>query len=240
MNFGESATVTITGKANAAGDAIDTASVSNPDQPDNNSSNQTSTVTTTIAPPLAPAYGESFNLRVVSGAVLVRLPGTTTFVALTELTNIPQGSEVDTTNGRVEITSASDPAGDTQTAEFYDGRFILAYAPARIGTAPIPPGTPLTLVTQLELSLPLNCATKRRTAAPPPGKVRSLWGTGQGTFRTRGRYASAAVRGTDWFVQDTCKTTTVKVRAGTVDVYDIVLTRHVFVTAPKSYTAKKK
>jgi hypothetical protein len=34
--------------------------------------------------------------------------------------------------------------------------------------------------------------------------VRQLWGNGKGSFRTRGRYATATVRGTNWLTADRC------------------------------------
>jgi hypothetical protein len=48
------------------------------------------------------------------------------------------------------------------------------------------------------------------------------------------------VRGTEWFVGDTCTTTTVRVRHGRVDVYDIVRRRHVFVTTGHRYVARRR
>jgi hypothetical protein len=246
LGFGSSATVAILTKVVAAGDAIDTATVSNSDQPDGNGSNQSATATTAVAappPPVAPpVYGQTANVDVVSGTVLIRLPGTSDFVPLSGLTSIPEGTELDTTKGRVALTSASDPANDTQTSEFYDGRFVFSYEQPKVGSVAPLPGTPTTLVTQLVLSQPLTCPTKKkktRTLAAP-AKQRSLWGSGKGNFRTRGRYAAATVRGTVWFTQDTCTTTTVRVTEGTVDVFDFVLNRHFLVPAGSSHTAKKK
>jgi uncharacterized repeat protein (TIGR01451 family) len=246
LGFGSVSTTSIVTKVTAAGDAINTASVSNPDQPDPTPGNSTTTTTVPVAPPppaaAPPVYGQSFDVRPVSGTVLVRLPGTSTFVPLTDVANVPNGTEIDVTKGRVEITSASDPANDQQTAQFYDGRFILVYASPDIGTVPLPPGTPATLYTSLVLSTPLDCRTKskRQRAQTPLKKVRSLWGTGKGNFRTRGKYAAASVRGTIWFTQDTCTTTTVRVQEGLLDVYDFVLNRHFLVGPGQSHTARKK
>jgi hypothetical protein len=246
LGFGSTATVTMATKVTAAGTAMNTASVSNPDQPDPNGSNSTTTTTTTIAAaPTAvgpPVYGESFNLRPVSGTVLVKLPGTADFVPITDVQNVPEGTEVDANKGSVELTSGSDPSGGLQTAIFYFGRFVITYEPPKIGTVPTPPGSTTNLVTQLLLSEPLTCPSskqQRRTAAAT-AKKRSLWGTGKGNFRTRGKFAAATVRGTYWFTQDTCTTTFEKTRVGEVDVYDFVLAKHIFVDAGQSYTAKKK
>ena len=71
-------------------------------------------------------------VRVVSGKVLIKYPAgkappggsTTKFAPLTGAVNIPMGSVIDTTKGRIALTSAADTGGKkTQTAEFYDGIF---------------------------------------------------------------------------------------------------------------------
>ncbi len=58
----------------------------------------------------------------VSGQVTIRPRGATKFVPLSGLTDIPDGSEVEATNGRVVITAAT-PTGKTVSAEVYGGRF---------------------------------------------------------------------------------------------------------------------
>ena len=55
----------------------------------------------------------------------MRLKGTTAFVAVTALSSIPVGSELDLTKGRVQLTSTA-AAGATQTAVFYQGRAVSA------------------------------------------------------------------------------------------------------------------
>ena len=67
--------------------------------------------------------------------------------------------------------------------------------------------------------------------------VRRLWGRGKGKFRTRGRYASAAIRGTWWLTADYCNRTLVTVKQGTVTVRDLVKKKTVIVSAGKSYSA---
>ena len=51
--------------------------------------------------------------------------------------------------------------------------------------------------------------------------VRRLWVKGKGKFRTRARYASAAIRGTWWLTADYCDRTQVSVREGSVLVTDL-------------------
>ncbi len=52
--------------------------------------------------------------------------------------------------------------------------------------------------------------------------VRRLWGKGKGRFRTRGRFSSGTVRGTNWLTQDFCEGTLTRVVEGAVSVYDLV------------------
>jgi IPT/TIG domain len=87
--------------------------------------------TTAIVPPTplpevaftpvpAPQLGVTGNVAPVSGTVLVRVPPSTTFVPLASLRQIPFGSLIDATHGRVSVTTAA-PHGGTQTGEFFEG-----------------------------------------------------------------------------------------------------------------------
>ena len=68
--------------------------------------------------------------------------------------------------------------------------------------------------------------------------VRRLWGKGKGRFRTRGRYSSGTVRGTNWITTDFCDGTDTRVVAGIVRVYDLVAKKWVLLEAGQSYFAK--
>ncbi len=84
------------------------------------------------------------------------------------------------------------------------------------------------------------CKRKKASASRATATViRQLWGNGSGHFRTRGRYAAATVRGTNWLTADRCDGTQVKVRRGVVAVLDIPLRKTVTVRAGKSYLAKQ-
>jgi hypothetical protein len=83
-------------------------------------------------------------------------------------------------------------------------------------------------------------AKRKRTPASveqakPRRPVRRLWGDGEGSFRTGGRYGAATVRGTIWLVEDYCNGTLIRVREGTVTVRDQVRKRTVTVSAGESY-----
>jgi hypothetical protein len=156
--------------------------------------------------------------------VYVRLAGTSTFVELTSPQQIPVGSELDTTAGRVRVTTANGKPKQTQTADFYQGRFVFTQPKAKVP------------VTVLVLSGPLGCPKKHFAASDK--KKRRLWGSGKGKFRTRGKNATASVRGTIWLTQDTCTTTLVHVKRGVVDVFDLAKQKHVVVKAGHTYIAR--
>ena len=69
-------------------------------------------------------------------------------------------------------------------------------------------------------------------------KTRKLWGDGSGSFRTRGQYSAATVRGTQWLVQDSCAGTLTQVKKGVVSVFDQVKKKTILLKAGKSYLAR--
>jgi hypothetical protein len=167
-----------------------------------------------------PVAGKSVGAREVSGTVLVRAPGSSTFVPL-DPSVLKNGAEVDARKGRVEITRA-----DGGKAQFYDGLFKLSQSSG---------------ITTLTLSEKLDCSKQgRAAAAAAKPKTRKLWGDGKGKFRTKGSYSAATIRGTKWLVQDTCTTTLTRVAQGSVSVRDDVKHKTVVVRAGKRYTARAR
>jgi hypothetical protein len=182
------------------------------------------------APLPPPVAGKTINAVTKSGTVLIKLPGTSTFVALGPGQQIPVGTTVDTTKGRVALTSAADTKGKTQTADFYDGVFKVGQTK---GAKP---------VTELALVEQLSCAATKSSASAAAAKKKSrkLWGDGAGQFRTRGQFSSATVRGTNWLTEDRCDRTLTKVKRGTVAVRDFAKRKTVLVKAGKQYLARAK
>jgi hypothetical protein len=170
-----------------------------------------------------PVYHKTVVAIPVSGKVLIKKPGSSTFTELDGSQGIPLGSTIDVRKGRIALTSVPKKGGSPETAEFYDGIFKLTQ-----------PGS----ITELRLVEALACGSAHAAAKKP--KSRKLWGEGSGSFRTRGQYSSATVRGTTWLVQDTCTSTLTRVKKGTVAVNDFVKHKTVLVRAPKSYTARRK
>jgi Ca2+-binding RTX toxin-like protein len=181
-------------------------------------------VTVSVAATAPPILGATVNVQPVAGTVLVRLPGTDRFVPLSSLASIPVGSTVDTTAGRVLLTQAR-PQGTRESAEFYEGTFTIGQAPAGESVA----------VLRLEGGDFGECGGTNGFFAEKP--KRRLWGAGKGSFRTRGRFSAATVRGTTWYTADGCDGTLTRVAEGSVTVTDFVRDLEVVVSAGQSYLA---
>jgi hypothetical protein len=201
---------------------------------------------------LPPIPGKTFDARVVSGQVFMRVAGgpgrraTNGFIPLEGAENVPMGALLDTRAGRVAVTSAADTSGSrAQTADFYDGVFqVRQSVPAK------KPKRAKALTTDLVLRgepARSQCARQQgaRSAAVtknkgPKAVLGQLWGSGKGRFRTSGTYSSATVRGTIWLVQDECDGTLTKVTRGTVQVRDLKRKKTIIVEAGQSYLARAK
>jgi hypothetical protein len=174
-----------------------------------------------VGPAPPPVFHESVVARPVSGTVLVKRPGSKRFVKLVA-GQVPLGSSVDATHGRLAVSSVPSKTGRPQTVQLYSGQFKVTQ-----------PGK----VTQFTLNAPLaSCA--RASAAKKKPRARRLWGDGKGSFRTAGRYSAATVRGTRWLVQDTCAGTLTRVVRGVVSVRDNVRHRTITLRAGKKYLAR--
>jgi hypothetical protein len=180
----------------------------------------------------APVEGHNVNLATVSGTVLVRLPGSKSFIRLAQSgQQVPTGTDVDVTQGRLTLVAAAAPMGPaTKTADFYGGVFKVGQPASGNGSV------------DLKLDGPLaTCKTfsgARAAKAKPPKKPKSrlVWGDGHGTFKTVGQSGSAAVTGTKWRVEDRCDgSTLVTVARGTVKVTDNARHKTVPVKAGHSY-----
>jgi hypothetical protein len=181
-----------------------------------------------LPPPVA---GKTVNLKVKNGTVRFKLPGSKRFVTLTDPKQVPLGTIIDTTHGRVTLTSAADTGGDTQHAWFYRGIFKVGQTK---GSKP---------VTSLALAGPKpSCGARGATAVAAKKKkpkTRRLWGDGSGSFRTQGQFSSATVRGTRWVVIDECRGTLTIVTKGVVAVRDFRRHKTVLVRAGHRYLARR-
>jgi len=163
----------------------------------------------------------------------VKLPGSNTYVPLSEAKDLPNGTTV-SLGGKAQI-QLDDTSGNHMI--FYgqsDGvpsQFIFQ-------------GTKGGVV-QLQLtgggsSSSHSYSLNRPGAKTKPKKpTRRLWGSGKGKFTTKGKYASATVRGTNWLIADYADHTLVTVRRGLVAVQNFVTKKTVLVPAGHSVIVRK-
>ena len=184
---------------------------------------------TPTPPPAPPQYHRNVVVRPVSGTVKIRVPGTRRYVLLERAQNVPLGSSIDVRHGRVRLTSARSRNGTTQAATFYSGVFKVtqrgSYTELKLGGPPV------------------VCSSGASASSARKKKrhhTRRLWGRGSGSFRTRGHYSAATVRGTTWLVQDSCRGTLTRVVRGVVAVRDRVRHRTILLRAHKRYLARPR
>jgi hypothetical protein len=178
-----------------------------------------------------PQFAREVGAGTVSGTVRVRVPGSNAFAVLGPADQIPVGSVVDTRGGRVRITIA-DRTGKLWSTDFYEGLFKVTQPRRLKGIAE------MVLVGE---NRKICGRTGARAAGKPRGKsVAHLWGSGSGPFRTKGKYASSAIRGTTWNTDDRCNGTLVTVTEGSVTVRDFVKKKNVVVFAGKQYFARAR
>lgn len=245
---GASARITILGRATAPGPAVNSVVVSglgeSPSLLGNNQlTARTAVVRKQFEPPAdvpPPVFKKSVDAALVTGTVKFRRPGSNVFEILADGVQLPLGTEFDTTTGTMLLTSATDAQGAVQTAEFWDGFFVVKQTTVETRKT----FTDLTL-TRGDFSVCRNPRKLAANGAKPPRKkksttTRKLWGKGQGQFRTKGKYSSAAIRGTQWLTADRCDGTLTSVREGVVAVNDFGLRRTIVVRAGQSYLARPK
>jgi len=185
----------------------------------------------TLAPAAPPALGHSVAVSAGSGTVLVRLPGSSRALTLSDAASVPVGSIVDSRRGSVALKVGL-PGKRTQTGTFHGGLFEVRQPAGGQG------------MTELVLRGPLpTCAAGSARAAATTAKrpPRGLCGRDDhGRFRTRGSNSVATVRGTAWYVADRCDGTLTRVTRGSVSVRDLRADRTVTVRAGHSYLARRR
>jgi hypothetical protein len=193
-------------------------------------------------------YGETVLVAPISGTPSVHLPagsggsarrirsrqsplnlaGRRGFTPLSGSMQIPVGSSLDTTRGRVRITSARKPNKKaTETGEFYGGVFKV------IQPKHGKPTTEVVLISRRRGARRPRLTRRRR-------QNNGLWGNAKGNYVTKGRHGSATVRGTRrtiWFTRDRRNGTFFKVKKGRVLVRDSTRHRKVFLHAGQHYLA---
>ena len=194
-----------------------------------------------LPPPVPPVAGETFNAAPESGEVLVRRPDDGALIPLQEGASLPVGTRLDSRNGAVELETAPGAgfAGKVQHARFSGATFKVGQPRGKGRVVSIDlqhgdfescPGAPATRSKAGSRAVARAAARSKR--------VRAIFGSGKGRFRTKGRHAAATVRGTVWSIEDRCDATVTTVREGVVDVEDFTNGKTVAVRAGRNYTAR--
>jgi streptogramin lyase len=202
---------------------------------------------TVPAPAFTPRLGSVVVVRPSRGTVTVRRPGSRTATRLgADGGTIPVGSVVDTRKGAVELISALDNAGRTQTGTFSAGRFEVRQPRGANGrTDLLLRGGKFKACRRAGRAATASTAGVRAVTSAKRKRsrraVRRLWGSDNGgRFRTHGRDSVATVRGTRWLTLDRCDGTVTRVTEGAVAVRDRRRGRTVLVKAGRSYFARHK
>jgi hypothetical protein len=122
-----------------------------------------------------PILGQRQGVQVTAGEVTVRPKGTSSFVPLSGASTIPDGSEVDASNGRGLITAATVMSGQTNSAEISGGRLLIHQDHANTGMTHLILSQPLTgcpgVRRKRGSAAALAASTKHRSGS----KARHLW-----------------------------------------------------------------
>ncbi len=181
-----------------------------------------------------PVLAVSGNLAPISGTVLVKLPGSKTWVLLTSLRQVPFGTIINAIHGKVSVTTVG-PHGVLQTATFYQGEFKLTQGRNAVVVATLFGGNFSVCPTARERS---HLARASSRHASGKHSVRKLWAEGHGTYSTKGNYAAGAVLGTRWLTEDLCDGTLIHVATDRVLVTNLVNHHHITIKAGHSYLVK--
>jgi hypothetical protein len=143
----------------------------------------------------------------------------------------PVRSVVDTRRGTIGLASVASRKSKLSQGRFSGGKFQVRQSRRRKAKG-------LTLL-DLKGGSFRGCPRRgvRASAARRRRTIRRLRGSGHGRFQTRGRYASATVRGTKWAIEDRCDGTLTRVFEGKVAVRDFRRHKTITVRAGKSYLA---
>lgn len=136
---------------------------------------------------------------------------------------IPYGSKVNVTGGRLTLKT------ELGTVTVYGDGVPAAFRLVRLRE-------PSDMIGMRLVEGRFDKCGKNKAAEP----VRRLWARGSGRLQTMGRYATATTaRAGWWLTEDSCSTTRIRVRQGSVTVRDLTNAKTAILGAPKTYVARK-
>ena len=210
--------------------------------------------------PPAPTLGKTVNVTPVTGVVFIKPPKGKSlgkavdaaasskplvkgkgFVPLTEARQIPMGSQIDARRGSLQLVTASQNKGKTQSGTFGSGLFAINQIRKGLHKG-------LTTLSLLEgdfRGAPSYASCVAHGASDALAHtalskriLQTFHASAHGRFRTTGRYSAGTVRGTIWDTTDRCDGTLTVVHRGTVDVNDFGRRKIIAVHAGHSYLAR--
>jgi hypothetical protein len=190
---------------------------------------------------VTPSLGKTLGVAAVQGTVTATSPSGAP-LDLSAAKVVPTGTVIDTRAGTVELKTALDGKGATQTGHFWGGLFEVRQSATAHGmVALVLRGEDFSHCksTNKAAARASIAKTKHKGKSTKKQPARSLWGSDDhGRFQTRGRGSVATVRGTRWLTQDTCAGTLTRVVAGAVAVRDLRGGRTVVVTRGHQHLAR--
>jgi hypothetical protein len=180
----------------------------------------------------AATFAETVTLAPVSGTVTVEVPrngGSAggSFAPLSSAREVPLGTVVNATAGKVRLTVATATPSQLRTGDFHGGIFEIGQPRAENGLA--------VLTIHDNLSRRTACRT---TSGHLSQRILGLLrGTASSGFETVGKYSAATVRGTEWGVRDRCDGTFTVVQEGAVVVRDFRLRKNIDLRTGQTFLA---
>jgi hypothetical protein len=182
--------------------------------------------------------GTRVGVELVSGEVLISLPGSPRFVPLKGLATVPIGATVDASKGVIAVHAAANgfepgsPRARRQTARIRAGIFRIRQARARAKKATIP--------VDMIMAHPPNAKVACSASRPRKSVVRSLTIVAKGLFRAIGGAGTATARNATFTITDRCDGTLTRVRKGRVTLKLKRRGAIVRVSAGRSYLARAR
>ena len=202
--------------------------------------------TAQLARPGAPQLAKTVNIAPVAGLVLLRLQGQV--VPLTQLRQVPVGTEIDALQGTLKLITAkaASPGRATRQARparrrrrtMQRGTFggaIFRLNQASSGTTR---GlVALTLVEGIFKDAPTFAACKTGGESK---SLETLSANARGAWVTRGHFGSVAASRARWTVTDRCDGTLTRVMGGSVLITDLARPRVIVLSSGQSYLARPR
>jgi hypothetical protein len=186
----------------------------------------------------APIQGKRAVSKKVTGHVTVRRAGKKTFVELAPGASVPNGSEINATNGTVVLVVLQH--GKRYTVSISGGEFIFIQNPhtgravftlalALTGCPPVPRAS--------EERAVASTVRRRKPKRHGPRRRKITVSDSGGNFGTQGQYVATSTEGTKWRTSDGCGLSTVTVYRGRVRVKNLVTGRVITLVVGQHYTA---